>query len=250
MFPQPTPAATQSVTLHIGETNRPFHFRPGTSDESVMHQIFTQQHHSLDRLHRIHDIRRLLAGMQQQRQTPLVLDLGANIGASSVFFGTAFPGSRVIAVEPEPANYALLCQNTRGLNILNLQAAIGAQPGRTRLVDAGIGPWGYRTAVAGAGPEVPQVTIPQILAQHGAAPCRPFLVKIDIEGGERDLFASNTQWVQQFPVLIIELHDWLLPGGGTALPFLRCIAPLKRDFVYQGENIFSIDHAIGQTGTV
>jgi hypothetical protein len=40
------------------------------------------------------------------------------------------------------------------------------------------------------------------------------------------------------------LHDWMLPGKGSALPFLRCVSALDRDFLYSGENVFSIDNAI------
>jgi len=33
------------------------------------------------------------------------------------------------------------------------------------------------------------------------------VVKIDIEGGERQLFASGTSWIDKFPLMIIELPD-------------------------------------------
>ncbi len=42
----------------------------------------------------------------------------------------------------------------------------------------------------------------------------PWIVKVDIEGGEADLFAANTEWVDAVPVIIIELHDWMLEGAG------------------------------------
>jgi hypothetical protein len=57
---------------------------------------------------------------------------------------------------------------------------------------------------------------------------------------EAELFAANTGWVARTPLLIVELHDWLLPKAGTARTFLRCISQLDRDFVHIGENIFSI----------
>ena len=40
--------------------------------------------------------------------------------------------------------------------------------------------------------------------------------------------------------LIVELHDWLIPKGKTSQPFLQCIAKLDRDFIYRGEDIYSI----------
>ena len=67
----------------------------------------------------------------------------------------------------------------------------------------------------------------------------PFLIKIDIEGGEENLFETSTAWIDLFPLLIIELHDWLLPRKNTSLNFIRRIGQFKRDFVYNSENIFS-----------
>jgi hypothetical protein len=67
-------------------------------------------------------------------------------------------------------------------------------------------------------------------------------VKIDIEGFEEELFSKNTEWVDKFPLLVIELHDWMLPRDRTSAHFLTLIATLDRDFVYIGENVFSISN--------
>jgi hypothetical protein len=76
----------------------------------------------------------------------------------------------------------------------------------------------------------------------------PFLCKIDIEGGERELFAEQTGWIDCFPLLVIELHDWLLPGQGVSRHFLREMAVRDRDFVYRGENVFSIANRLDAVG--
>ena len=70
--------------------------------------------------------------------------------------------------------------------------------------------------------------------------CFPFAVKIDIEGAEREVFSANTEWIEHIPVIIVELHDWLLPKKATALPFLRAVSRYDRDFVQVGENAVSI----------
>ena len=48
-----------------------------------------------------------------------------------------------------------------------------------------------------------------------------FVVDGDIEGFEKDLFSQNTEWVQLFPLLIIELHDWMLPREANSEIFLE-----------------------------
>jgi hypothetical protein len=85
------------------------------------------------------------------------------------------------------------------------------------------------------------VTISSVVADHHD--CEPFLIKIDIEGFESDLFSANTEWVDCFPVIIIELHDWMLPGDCNSRNFLQAIAGRSRDFILRGENVVSVSVA-------
>lgn len=61
---------------------------------------------------------------------------------------------------------------------------------------------------------------------------------MDIEGGESGLFADACEWMDAFPCIIVELHDWMLPGMGTSRNFLKQVAARQLDFVHRGENIF------------
>src|SRR5262249_4668764 len=45
-------------------------------------------------------------------------------------------------------------------------------------------------------------------------------------------------------LLIVELHDWLLTKSASSRKFLQCISQLDRDFVYIGEDVFSISNTI------
>ena len=68
----------------------------------------------------------------------------------------------------------------------------------------------------------------------------PFIIKIDIEGGEKNLFEKNVEWVEKFKIIIIEPHDWMYPKKNLFKNFLEKIAHLDRDFVILNENIVSI----------
>src|SRR5215475_15612703 len=98
-----------------------------------------------------------------------------------------------------------------------MHAAVSAREGRVKLSDPGEGHWGFRTEAAADG-EIQCVTINDIFRQNDATHF-PFIVKIDIEGGEAALFSDATEWVGQTPILIIELHDWLLPKCGVSRSF-------------------------------
>jgi hypothetical protein len=73
---------------------------------------------------------------------------------------------------------------------------------------------------------------------------RPFMCKIDIEGGEGELFRDNLGWVAEFAVIVIELHDWLFPGTSNSRNFRRAISDLPVDFVYRGEDVFVFNHGV------
>lgn len=231
------------INLALGSANRPFYFRKATSDEGVIQQIFKQGDYNFARLRRGQELNKLYERLASSRP-PLIVDAGANIGASSIFFSYSFPKARVVAIEPEQSNFALLTDNTAGAPIECVQGALASHAGQVGVVDAGEGHWGYRTGAAAANSlhSVQSVTINDIYASH--ADCAPFIVKVDIEGGEADLFSANTEWVVKTPLLIIELHDWMLTGSANSRTFLQCIAGLDRDFVHIGENIFSIDNSM------
>jgi hypothetical protein len=90
------------------------------------------------------------------------------------------------------------------------------------------------------------VTVEEIYRQERiSSGVFPFLVKIDIEGAEADVFAKNTDWVSEARILVVELHDWLFPKQGKAADFLKRIAAEPRDFITMGENVFSISYSLG-----
>lgn len=216
-----------------------FFYRVGSSDEAVIHQIFINQDYSLARLKINEQIQALLEKRTQQGLRPLILDIGANIGASAVSFLSNYPTAHVVAVEPDDANFELARRNTERLDCTSIKGAIASEKGFASNLDPGLGSFGIRSLIDPEG-TIETFTIPELMETYGGESFFPFIAKIDIEGAEAELFSKNTDWIDAFPVLIIELHDWLIPGENTALPFLKCIAARKRDFVHIGENVFSI----------
>jgi hypothetical protein len=71
-----------------------------------------------------------------------------------------------------------------------------------------------------------------ILSHEVSANTNPLILKIDIEGGEDALFNGNTIWLDKFPLVIIELHDWMLPFSGSSRNFIKSVAQYDFDFLY------------------
>ena len=218
--------------------------RPGTSDVTALDQVYGARSYDLRNLRRFEEIATYYREAVARGRTCLILDLGANIGAAAHYFARAWPASHVVAVEPAADNFELLFENTQDLdNTTAWHAGIASTPGFLRVADDSAEKWAYRTERAD--PQTPQavraVTVHEILDEFSSAKgYDPFIVKIDIEGAESELFSRDTDWIDRFPVLIIELHDWLFCGQGSALPFLRAVAARNRDFIVAGENVFSI----------
>jgi FkbM family methyltransferase len=217
---------------------RSLRHRGTRADCGVIRQIFIKEEYSLRKFRRRADIDDAYHLILKQGKTPLIVDAGANIGVSVVWFMDSYPNSHIIAIEPDPDNVRLLRSNVAGLDVDIREAALGAEDGLVSLIDPGSGEWGYQTSADPNG-MCPRLSITRLINEKIALDYVPFLIKIDIEGGEDNLFGASTSWVDLFPLLIIELHDWLLPGKNTSLNFIRRIGQSKRDFVYNSENVFS-----------
>ena len=236
--PSTPPCQLESVLLNFSSTAAvPFYMRVGCSwDHVVFRQIFQELAYDIDKFQQSAGLAGVARAAQAAGKELLIVDAGANIGAASVYFSGHYPGSRVVAVEPEHKNYHLLHLNSQGHRIEPLEAALGSETGSGRLLDPGAGEVGFRLD-AGGDREVAIVSMDQILADHPAAKFTPFICKIDIEGGEADVFAKNTDWLAKFPVVIVELHDWMLPRQSISRNFFKSILKFNFDLLIKGENL-------------
>jgi hypothetical protein len=118
-----------------------------------------------------------------------------------------------------------------------IEAAIWNAATRVRIVDETVEAWAFRVEECNqASSGIATVTIARALER--VADGVLFIVKVDIEGAESNLFADNVGWLDELPLLIIELHDWLLPWRGTSRNFLRAMMRFDNDLVQKGENQF------------
>lgn len=232
--------AHQPLYDRISGTTSLLSIRDG-EDFKVIEQIFVLLDYDFGKLRRAGEIEafydRLVAGGSH----PLIVDAGANIGLATRFFKLSYPHARVIAIEPDAGNIALARVNNPGPDVEFLEAGVGSEDMRGRLVDPGTGHCGYRIEPDPEGP-VHVVSFQRIVERAERDACVPFIAKIDIEGFEAELFARNLDWMDRFPVIILELHDWMLPRSANAQNFLRAVAARNRDFVYHGENVFSLSN--------
>jgi FkbM family methyltransferase len=198
--------------------------------------IFLNEEFNLEKTARKKNLDSLYCLIKKQGKKPLIIDLGANIGLASKYFDIAYPESRIIAVEPDEGNCEIARKNLPS-NALLFQAAISSRSGVGNLIATGRNV-GLRVEAAPEG-AVQFVTIQDLL--FTTPDCVPFLIKIDIEGFESDLFSMNTKWIDLFPIILIELHDWMLPGSQVTSNFLKVISRTNREFMHFDGYVASID---------
>jgi FkbM family methyltransferase len=170
---------------------------------------------------------------------PIILDCGANIGFSSYWLGVEYPKATVIAVEPDRDNARLAEYNTRHCNNVQIvQAAVASSSCRLSMTNTDQGSDAFRTLPDDSG-EIIGYSIACLVTMAGGAPENLLLAKVDIEGFESDLFSANVDWVHDAYAIIVEPHDWMIPGQATANNLLRAISSRRRDFLVHGEHVMS-----------
>lgn len=246
------PSLSRPVSIKLKQFPLPITLRPATSDWVVFEKIFVDLEYDLgDWPRHARAMANCASRLKALSRTPLIVDCGANIGLTSIWYAHLYPDARIIAIEPEPDNFALLAKNVSGYpNIKPIMAAVSDHTGRVSLTNDGTDPWAWRVEEDQIG-ETALTTIPEVLAQEPGSAL--FIVKIDIEGAEEFLFRSNTDWAVDVPLIVFESHDWLFPGRGTAHAILSRLVEQRRDYLQKGENTFSLActlFAFGSDGTM
>ena len=193
------------VSVRLPGLRAPLVLRSRSSDVKVFHQVFVD---------REHDVKRLAP------TATTIIDAGANVGFSSVFFATEFPGAQVIAIEPEPSNYAQLVRNTASYpNITPVHAALWSGRGVVSIENPESEEWAFRVFASDSTRDratIPATGVADVLAQFGLS--QVDILKIDIEGAETEVFGPGCdEWLGCVRNLVIELHDYLKPGCSRAV---------------------------------
>jgi len=204
-----------------------------------LEHIFLNEEFRLNKTGRESQINTYYQGILGQGKMPLIIDLGANIGFASKYFSLIYPLAKVLAVEPDAGNCEIFRQNLHK-DALLFNAAISFETGSAELIHTGRNcAFRVEKNIGGA---VILMTVPELLEVSPSS--IPFLIKIDIEGFESELFAKNTDWIDLFPILLIELHDWMLPNSNVTKNFLNEIANRNREFMHFDGYVVSISNTL------
>ena len=195
-WPLPFRGATRS--LRLKGISSPFYFRLGTTDLLVLEEIFFRGEYDCVLQGKLGPIR-------------CILDLGANVGYSLRYWKQHFPVAKIIAVEPDPENAKLCLQNCEAggfsSDVKIIQGCVGASCRQAALNKSGVDEWAYSiTEAAGTDARPVEVYSLMEVLKQGAFSGSIDLLKCDIEGSEKELFAECGEWIGLISNLVVELH--------------------------------------------
>jgi len=165
-----------------------------------------------------------------------IIDGGANVGYASLFFAKKFPSAKIYAIEPEESNFSVLKSNiVKFKNLTAIKAGLWPRKAYLKVLDTGLDKWGFVTKEVGPDDyDVQTITIGEILGRSGYDEID--ILKLDIEGAEKELFSENYQpWLGRVKVLVIELHDRMKDGCSSA--FYSATKKYNFSETKRGENI-------------
>lgn len=207
----------------------PIHLRKNTSDIPTFHKVFSFKEYDIKQL---------------DFEPEVVIDAGANIGLFSIFIKNKFPNSKVIAIEPDIENYELMKKNfIEYENIISLNQGLWKNTALLKAHDKfNQGKWAIVVEEVEdiKDSNVEGISVLEVMKQHQLS--KIDVLKIDIETSEKFLFEENyEEWLSKVRMIIIEFHDWIVPG--TAQPVLKAINESfpKYSFYMKGENAIIVN---------
>jgi FkbM family methyltransferase len=141
-----------------------------------------------------------------QQDAPLIVDCGANVGHSVLYFKDQYPNARVEAYEPDPSIFDILKFNVNAFNLSDVALHDAAVWTRDGSVDFQIeGGFSGRIPMPDDDEnliQVEAVSLESILAERNVD-----LLKLDVEGAENDLIPACANVLHQVEHVFIEYHS-------------------------------------------
>lgn len=207
------------ILVKLKSYSAPLHLRQGTSDIPTFYKIFYYTEYDI----------------ALNIEPKVILDLGANIGLASIYFAEKYPQAKIYAVEPEKSNFELLLKNTKhNSNITCLNYGVWNRVTNLE-IKAGYDNWGFRTEEVDHEntDTIRAISIDKIMGDYNLEQID--ILKIDIEGSEKELFQKNVEkWLPKTKAIIIELHDQIKKDCSKSI--FKALENYNYELSAKGEN--------------
>lgn len=98
--------------------NAPVHYRTSTSDMIMIYEILLKKNYDAE------------YWLPQEIEPEIILDIGGNIGITSIYLANRFPNAQIYTFEPVPQNFEILKKNAKPYkNIHVFNVGLGKEDG-------------------------------------------------------------------------------------------------------------------------
>lgn len=157
------------------------------------------------------------------KENPLIIDIGSHIGLFSIASELKFKNPQIYAIEPNKENFEILCKqiSANNSNIKAFKLALADKIGKMKLYSGEHSARGSLIREEGENFEiVDTMSLKEFFEKNKINKCD--LMKIDIEGGEYEVFYSTPKEIfEKIKRIFLELHK--IPGESKEelMDFLR-----------------------------
>ncbi len=184
--------------IRVFSTKRKIYVRKNTKDKETFLEIFRDQ---------IYDT-------SLQIEPKHIIDAGANVGYFSLLFKIRYPNAEIVAIEIDKDNIECIKKNTKNLTGVSIiRKGLYNKKAFFKVEDPYNASNSFQVKQVSENEKckIDSITIDEILESQNWNYID--ILKIDIEGAEKNLFASNYEnWLPKVKILFVETHDRMIPG--------------------------------------
>ena len=184
--------------IYLPFLGRTLYFRKKTKDKETFKEIFNQN---------IYNIKLPI-------DPKLIIDAGSNTGFASLFFKIKYPKAKIISLEIETENVKMIKKNLKGYQDIEIiQKGLFNKKSFFKIEDPyhATNSFVIKEVTSGENYDIESITIDEILNSKNEDNID--ILKIDIEGAEKDLFEKNYEnWLPKVKIIMVETHDRMIPN--------------------------------------
>lgn len=214
-----------SNTFLIKRESLELKIRKNSSDLEVAKQIFLE--------HEYEKPSKKIKDLINISNSPVILDAGANIGCSALYFASFFTNSKVIALEPFPETFSILKNNliVNNPEILSLKAALWSRKSSIDFTFRDGKEWSIKTLET---PKGKKKAIGLMDIEKTFKIKEIDILKVDIEGSEFEVFLNsetNCSMLSNIKSIVMEIHD----DAGSRIELYEKLKAFRFDIIEMGE---------------
>jgi FkbM family methyltransferase len=200
-----------------------FYLKKKSSDARVFEQIVLDEEYKavLDYINKNHIV------------VNNIIDCGANIGLTSMYLASHIKNAKILALEPSKTTFERLELNIRKNSLDRVKLINKGVWSRNAFLKSDINfrdgeDWSFRLVETSVKQEAILEAVGLDDLMNSEQISQIDLLKIDVEGGEVELFKSNhLPWLQKTKIIALEIHDEF-----------ECRIEIERKLVEYGFDIF------------